>query len=192
MTLSYMCHFSCTHQLQSALIFHMPHLHFFGLIDIFGSCLIYFSFCVTHHAHFPAPSTFCLDTSSALLLWVEMQHLQVFCVTIHVHFACLIHILFWHLLYTFIVSPHASSSFYIPYKDISTIYSCRSFLAKKPLTTGLFCGKWPIKIRQSKCIIYIFLYPVTWVRNASSICFFELQSALICDAYNFLPYVNSF
>jgi len=29
--------------------------------------------------------------------------------------------------------------------------SCRSFFANKPLITGLFCGKWPIKIRH-QCV----------------------------------------
>ena len=33
-------------------------------------------------------------------------------------------------------------------EDPSDALSCRSFFANEPLMIGLFCGKWPIKIRQ--------------------------------------------
>jgi len=33
-------------------------------------------------------------------------------------------------------------------EDPEDALSCRSFLAKEPLLIGLFCGKWPIKIRH--------------------------------------------
>ena len=38
-----------------------------------------------------------------------------------------------------------------------TSLSCRSFLAKEPLITGLFCGKWPTKIRHPMTLCH----PVT-------------------------------
>jgi len=33
-------------------------------------------------------------------------------------------------------------------EDPQDAFSCRSFFAKEPLIIGLFCGKWPIKIRH--------------------------------------------
>jgi len=34
-------------------------------------------------------------------------------------------------------------------EDSGDALNCRSFFAKEPVIIGLFCGKWPIKIRHS-------------------------------------------
>jgi len=39
-------------------------------------------------------------------------------------------------------------------EDLQDPLSCRSSVAKEPLIIGLFCGKWPIKIRHPKRLLH--------------------------------------
>jgi len=49
-------------------------------------------------------------------------------------------------------------------KDSQDPLSCRSFFPKEPIIMGLFCGKWPLKIRDPMS----FRHPV-YVRNDSNV-----------------------
>ena len=47
-----------------------------------------------------------------------------------------------------VMSHDASNTFVQGGQDPQDALSCRFFFAKKPLIIGLFCGKWPVKIRH--------------------------------------------
>jgi len=50
-------------------------------------------------------------------------------------------------------------------RPIGCLISCRSFFAKEPQSIGLFCGKWPIKIRHPMTL----RHPVSRLKNLQSV-----------------------
>jgi len=52
-------------------------------------------------------------------------------------------------------------------KDSWDVLSCRSFATKESLMTGLFCGKWPIKIRRPMTLRHpvAFFTQNSWIFN---------------------------
>jgi len=57
-------------------------------------------------------------------------------------------------------------------EDSQDALSCRSFFAKEPLIIGLFCRKWPLKIRHPMCLrhpVWLVLeyVPYTWYDSST-------------------------
>ena len=72
--------------------------------------------------------------------------------------------------------------------DSYDVLSCRSFLAKEPLITGLFCGKWPIKIRHPMGL----RHSVTWLWLNDISSFSMILSPEILTPIYFLIFHNDF
>ena len=93
-------------------------------------------------------------------------------------------------------------------KDPQDAFNCRSLLAKEPWIIGLFCRKWPVKVRHPMglchlnmtryiyiCIWYIYIYIyiltpyTTWYTPWHDKCIYILTTYISCKkAKQVLPY----
>jgi len=88
-------------------------------------------------------------------------------------------------------------------EDQQDALSCRSFFAKEPLIIGLFCGKWPIKIRHSLGLrhpvmssfisIYCIMFNILYCGLTSIICLSIYLRCIHLSIYILLhPYMYLF
>jgi len=80
----------------------------------------------------------------------------------------------WIYVYIYTRSTRKHTNIHTGWRRPIHALSCRSFLAKEQLIIGLFCGKWPIKIRHPISLhhpvyIYMPLYPEKRPRHSENI-----------------------